>query len=64
MKASLKATAYREAAALLEADMSAADLQCDVDLSEKDASAVREFIRNDIVDMLNLLADVQGKKKR
>lgn len=63
MRAKLKAIAYREAAALLYTDMSAADLGCESTLSEKDASEVREFIRNDVVDMLELLGDVHDKKK-
>ena len=59
-RAELRRIAYREAGALLEADMDASDLQCEDKLSEKDAEYVREFIRTTIVE--RLLA--RGEKRR
>jgi hypothetical protein len=50
MKATLRRRAYREAAVLLETGMDAYDLP--PDLSEKDESLMREFIRIEIVKML------------
>lgn len=51
MKSELRRRAYAEAAALLEVDMDGADLP--YDLSEKEESQMREFIRNEIVAMLH-----------
>lgn len=48
----LKRTAYREAAALLRADMDDADLNCESTLSEEEASEVREYIRSQIAEEL------------
>jgi hypothetical protein len=55
VKRDLIKLAYREAAALLHSDCDAADLACDDDpkLSEEDMSLVREYIRKEIVDLLN-----------
>jgi hypothetical protein len=50
MKAELRRRAYREAAALLGVDMDASNLP--LDLSEKDESTIREYIRIEIVAML------------
>jgi hypothetical protein len=50
MRPELRRLAYREAAALLAADMDSADLPAD--LSEEDESRVREYIRLQIVAML------------
>lgn len=61
MKRALKLQAYREAAALLAADMDSDDLACDGEYSEEDASAVREFIRNVIAPALKKRGDAPGK---
>ena len=53
----LQKIAYREAGALLRADADDADLQCEDWLSEKDASYVREFIRNEISTALTNLGN-------
>lgn len=50
MKRELRKQAYREAAALLAADMDSADLS--PGMTEEDESEVREFIRNHIVGEL------------
>lgn len=58
----IRRQAYAEAAALLEADMSSADLQCDQvssGFTEKEAEQVREYIRTVIVGVLEQLKDVQ-----
>jgi hypothetical protein len=52
MKRGLKRQAFNEAAALLEAEMSSVELQCDMDLPEDDAEDVREYIRVEIVQLL------------
>lgn len=52
IKRDLRRRAFDEAAALLAADMDDADLQCEVELSEDDASKVREYIRTEIVSVL------------
>lgn len=52
IRPTLRRIAYREAAALLAADCDDADLNCDSSLSEEDTLTVREFIRNQIVVML------------
>ncbi len=51
-KRELRRIAYREAGALIAADMDDADLACADYLSEEDESWVREFIRDHIADEL------------
>lgn len=53
-KVEIKRRAYREAAALLRSDCDAADLLCESDpnVTEDEASQIREFIRREIVGEL------------
>lgn len=59
-KTEIRLTAYREAAALLAADCDSADLQCESTQSEEDASAVREYIRDTIVGLLDKKGQLRG----